>query len=162
MTSKIFGAALLIVLGGLGGYVVALNPHIVNYFRGQQPVVRPVQMDELPPRLDPEMKYRLQERCADRAKTLFETDYNLGVGGIISNYENHFNASLDKCFMLVWTKDITKGEAKTITLELIDAIENRRYGFWSSSDCEVRDQYCRTESEWWELVQPYLEKLAPP
>jgi hypothetical protein len=51
------------------------------------------------------VQYELQERCAERASEFFQKEYGNGVednGGGGQNYTyfvNHYNATLNKCFI---------------------------------------------------------------
>jgi hypothetical protein len=172
MILKIFGAVLLIVLGVFGGYVLASNPRILNYFHPQQTTARPVATDELLPQLDAEAKYRLQERCADRAKKFYEEEYapnsqtmnQFARGGIyLDVYESHFNARLNGCFIFEQLKFIaTKGETSIITMEVRDVITRQTYALYTGSMCDVYGTTCKSEFEWWHLVKPYIEELALP
>jgi hypothetical protein len=176
MASKILGAALLIVLGGLGGYVLASNPHIMNLFHWQRPIERPVQTDagfEKLTDLDPETKYRLKERCADRAKTFYEEEYaslgetlnHAGSGGTyIVLYESHFNERLNGCLIFEQLKFLGKDakQARIITMEVRDVNTRQMYALYTGSMCDVHGTTCTSELEWWLLVKPYIEELASP
>jgi hypothetical protein len=70
MISKILNAAILLLVGGVVGYVVASDARLTRYFHGQQTATVEAQ-----PNLDAETKYRLQERCADRAKIFHQEEY---------------------------------------------------------------------------------------
>ena len=118
--------------------------------------------------------YELQERCGKRAAELFKQDYGrpvykgqLGVGSF--KYVNHYSAHLNKCFFLLihvfYPKDKKGLSSTTRTLfELND--DNKKYGEYFqpvydddnvSSRCQVQDKVCQSESEWRQLVKPFLE-----
>lgn len=163
MTSKIVGAVLFIMLGGIGGYVLASNPHVIAYFHRQELTLL---ADHAQPHLDPETKYRLQERCADRAKKFYEDEYEQSYvestkhlkssNFIIQTYLDHYNEQLNKCFMLVRIKSSTWGGYEVVDVNSREQIAT----YFSEYDCQVHEITCRSESDWWALVQPYIEELA--
>jgi hypothetical protein len=179
MIPKILGAAFLVILGGFGGYVLASNPQVTAYLHRQQLPPQPfkVQPSEIQQaNIDPETKYRLQERCADQAKKFFEeedaplamelnrTQNNLRI---IPTYESHYNIRLNSCFVLVSERyfDASAGmkEMGEPTLEVRNAVTRQEYAnFIGSKVCEVRGMTCNSQSEWWLLVKPYIEELGTP
>jgi hypothetical protein len=101
-----------------------------------------------------------------------KTDY----GTMMFNYENHYSARLNKCFFLEITTSFEKGKLdSTKTMRLFDLNENREYGEFTSGPtvtrpdgtplpvestplaCVVRGNTCRSESEWRQLVKPFME-----
>ncbi|MBN1471183.1 MAG: hypothetical protein JW925_05335 [Syntrophaceae bacterium] len=72
-------------------------------------------------------------------------------------HQNHYNASLDKCFILV---NYSKKQLKILR----EINENKIYGsFRSKKDgstilCNVLEKICKSESEWDSLVKPYMEE----
>jgi len=48
------------------------------------------------------VQYELQERCGKQAAEVFKTEYtavqNTNDGQMLSNYRNHYSATLNKCF----------------------------------------------------------------
>jgi hypothetical protein len=175
MTSKIFGAVLLIVLGGLGGFVLASNPQVAAYLHWQQPPPQPVkvQPSEIQQaNIDPETKYRLQERCADQAKKFFEEqkapraiELNSAQNKlrILPTYESHYNIRLNSCFVLVIERHFSADMKETYepSLEVSNPVTLQDYAYYyGSSGCKVRGVTCNSQSEWWQLVKPYIEELA--
>jgi hypothetical protein len=123
-------------------------------------------------------QYELQERCGKRAEQVFKSD-NPGqsAGGVVTNtedgqdittYQNHYSATLNKCFYLLIVTGINykKHPQYTTTLmTLFDINENKEYGtFFKRSDmggpaqCNVQQKSCSSESEWQELLRPYMEQ----
>ena len=123
-------------------------------------------------------QYELQERCGKRAEQVFKSD-NPGQagGGIITNtkdghnittYQNHYSAPLNKCFYLLIVTGINykkQPQYTTILMTLFDLNENKEYGaFFKRSDrdgpaqCNVQQKICHSESEWQELLKPYMEE----
>ena len=137
------------------------------------------------PHLDTETKYRLQERCADRAKKYYEEAYaaleeefnrkrKQTDPYMHSVYESHYNLGLNKCFILAQLKyfPIHLAEEKTIMTYYVEDVNTRQQYAWYTGSifhgtigmnvCEVHGSACNSESEWWLLVKPYIEELASP
>jgi hypothetical protein len=111
--------------------------------------------------------YELQVRCGRQAAAAFARDYvaveNTKDGQRLTNYENHFNPRLNKCFFLEIFTFIEKGMSSKL-LRLFDLNENKEYGSYWDSDakphsvhCNVGNQRCSSEEEWRKLAKPYLE-----
>jgi hypothetical protein len=119
-------------------------------------------------------QYELQERCGKRAAEVFKSVYGAGgatnteTGQNITTYQNHYSATFNKCFVLdivtgVSYKTPSKGISTMMTL--FDVNENKDYGtfFRLSKDsapvtCNVQEKICHSESEWQELLKPYMER----
>jgi hypothetical protein len=177
MISKIVGAAFLITLGGLGGYVLASNPQILPYLHQQQPetsnlTARPT---ETRPRIDPETRYRLQERCAERAKLFFEQEYawlthemnqrsKPGDGTYLDVYESHFNVQHNACLIFRMLRHLKTGQEAITEMMMVDDVTTRHsYALYTkNSMCDVNGVPCQSELEWFALAKPYIEELASP
>ena len=114
--------------------------------------------------------YELQERCAKRAAEVFEREYgpvsNTQDGQTLFNYENHYSARLKKCFFLEIAMSYEREEGKPASkiMRLFDINENREYGTFVSGPtestpvtCAVRGKNCQSESEWRQLLKPFME-----
>jgi hypothetical protein len=114
--------------------------------------------------------YELQERCAKRAAEVFEREYGLVPddkdGQTLFNYENHYSARLKKCFFLEIAMSYEREEGKPASkiMRLFDLNENKEYGTFVSGPtestplaCMVRGKNCQSESEWRQLVKPFME-----
>ena len=117
-------------------------------------------------------QYELQERCGRAAALAFKTDNpdgtisNTDEGQSIASYQNHYNAKLNKCFVLYTTtmlnyKATPKYTATSMTL--FDVNENKEYGTWfgradrdGAIICNFQDNHCHSEKEWKELIKPYM------
>ena len=122
--------------------------------------------------------YELQELCGKRAAEVFEREYSPRIANTKDvqwryNYENHYNARLNKCFFLV-TYELWRPKSEK-SMRLIDLNENKEYGNYSATDthliCVVRGKGCsdldnpldrrrsdpKAESEWRQLVKPFME-----
>jgi hypothetical protein len=67
----------------------------------------------------------VQEQCSNAAMTFVfhKADYKPGQLGFV--YENHFNAKMKKCFVLVSYNQLDKF---FLSIDLYDAVENKHYG----------------------------------
>jgi hypothetical protein len=185
MIPKIVGATFLVILGGLGGYVLASSPQLLAYLHLVRPSpIKPQIADEgfkriEAPRIDPEVKYRLQERCADRAKKFYEEEYEqldeavnerrkTGDPIMQTVYQDHYNEHLNKCFIFAQRRVLLSKDPKdanVYTYEVQDVNSRQQYAYYTGYDirqCNVHGSSCNSESEWWLLVKPYIEELASP
>jgi hypothetical protein len=116
----------------------------------------------------------LQRNCAQQAEKIFhQLGYNLNpTGSNIAVYQNHYNAKLNKCFMVLTAtamKVTAYGEK-----HLFDAYEQREYGeyIWQSSkltpysdevlSCRLSDPSkaeanCKTKQEFDAFAARYME-----
>jgi hypothetical protein len=113
--------------------------------------------------------YELQERCGKKASDTFKNEVGTNItktsegGTMISNYENHYNGRLNKCFYLQSATIIPKDRNTSRSLQLFDLHENREVGTYFSFDkgsvmqCQVGNEFCHTEQEWRALVKPFME-----
>jgi hypothetical protein len=149
---------------------LASDARLTRYFHGQQTATVEAQ-----PNLDAEAKYRLQERCADRAKIFHQEEYAEVEQGlnqtlkerksdfsILTIYQSHYNARFNKCFIWAQTKYPPK---TTYSMSIQDVNTRQQYAYYanssnSPSNCMVSGIACKSESEWWTLVKPYIEELA--
>ena len=115
--------------------------------------------------------YELQERCGKQASDIFKKEIDANVtdtsqGKMIANYENHYNARLNKCFYLQTATIISRGKDHTMSksLQLFDLHENREIATYFDFDgkrvmqCEVGNNSCHTEQEWRALVKSFMEE----
>jgi len=117
--------------------------------------------------------YELQERCGKRAAEVFAREYSPRIANTKDvqmryNYEHHYSARLNKCFFLeVAVSYERKGGKPTSSklMRLFDVNDNRDYGVFVSglSDegrpvaCLLEDKICQSESEWRQLLKPFME-----
>ena len=117
-------------------------------------------------------EYELQEKCGKRAAEIFKNEYGNGVdvafgNTTLSKFTNHYNAKLNKCFILI-TTSITLNGKKTTKLYseiLYDINDNKDYGsiFKYGSEakpdyCQVLDNVCESEKEWNIIIKPFMEQ----
>jgi hypothetical protein len=114
--------------------------------------------------------YELEERCGKLAAEVFEREYgpvsNTEDGQTLFNYENHYSARLKKCFFLEIAMSYEREEGKPASkiMRLFDINENKEYGTFVSGPtestplaCVVRGKNCQSESEWRQLLKPFME-----
>ena len=114
--------------------------------------------------------YELQQRCGRFAKEVFDREYSPPVldtehGQTVFNYENHYNARLNKCFFLEIAVSCEKEKSTSSKImRLFDLSQNNEYGTFVSGPtestplaCVVRGNTCRSESEWRQLLKSFME-----
>jgi hypothetical protein len=113
--------------------------------------------------------YELQERCSKRAAEVFKREYSHvsnSKHGRLFSYESHYSARLNKCFFLEISVAYEKGQSSGHKLmRLFDLDDTKEYGQYFMNDlyqvgpfpCDVHGKVCRSESEWRELVKPFME-----
>jgi hypothetical protein len=122
-----------------------------------------------------------QRMCADQAEHVFTSEgWRLDggvVNGIIATYTNHYNARLNRCFMMLATTSVNSADksiSKSFTVA--DAFEGTVYGTYydmtSQGDyiphvmqCNLSvpnrpEITCHSTTEWQSLVAPYIETGA--
>jgi hypothetical protein len=101
----------------------------------------------------------LQDNCSIKAKD-FYTGYieDNGYDQNNTNYVNHYNKKLNKCFIIV-TNEGDLGFHKV----LYDVYENKEWGGIHAEGtviglCGVQDKTCKSREEFNNLVMQYMEK----
>ena len=98
----------------------------------------------------------LSEKCAMRAKEVFDKDF-AHRGNF--TYRNHYNNKLNKCFAL-----ITESTNEVIKIDLWDINELSIYGQIGYKKigeilyCGVQVHYCKSKEQWDGLVKPFMEE----
>jgi hypothetical protein len=111
-------------------------------------------------------KYELQERCGRQAAEVFQREYGLGADRqdeqTLFNYENHYSARLNKCFFLEIA--VSHKPTGSKIMRLFDLNDSKEYGTFASGPtestplaCGVRGKGCQSESEWRQLLKPFME-----
>jgi hypothetical protein len=109
---------------------------------------------------------KVLERCGKQAAEVFRREYSSGSktkDGMMFNYENHYSARLNKCFFLQLVVYYEKGKL-TATKDM-RLFENKEFGSYMDGFCdgcrpilcEVQEKVCRSESEWRQLLKPFME-----
>jgi len=116
--------------------------------------------------------YELSERCGKKCEEAFKGAYGNGMSSsegssMFSNYVNHYNKKLNKCFILVTTTSISKDKNRDFLVmkNLFDINENKEYGGFAKftrsikpNDCRLLDKVCSSEQEWEQLIKPFMEE----
>ena len=118
-------------------------------------------------------KYELQMLCGKQAAERFAKDRDQDIiddsGGARSEYENHYNARLNKCIYLLTTMLASRDRSFLKVMTLFDINENReiaRFAFgqtellscWLQEKASLPQSNCRTEQEWRQLIKPFMEE----
>jgi hypothetical protein len=115
----------------------------------------------------------LQEEanCAQQAKAAFQ-DYKEGAPPGFSDYQNHYNKTLNKCFILINQKSKLNGQPVMVT-ELYDAVERRWLASYTQLtkegkeyllNCELKptsqekETICKSKQEFDAFVSKYIEQ----
>ena len=107
--------------------------------------------------------YELQEKCARDAHEWYKQNWKEGppIAGLTTDYTNHYNARMGKCFMVLQVTIVEK--TADHTNRLMDVLENRDVGVveWFEgklpSTCTFNGQPCKSADEWNALVKPYMK-----
>lgn len=125
----------------------------------------------------PNEQYELSERCGKRVEEWFIREW--GKTGIVvtnetttaAEYRNHYNARMNKCFMLLTVQRLPNRSGKGPPFErrviLMDINESKEYGTLVVtkpdamrpsviSSCSVAAKHCEYEQEWGALIAPYM------
>ena len=117
------------------------------------------------------VEYELRERCGKRTEEIWKKKFgiddlsNTKNGQIISKYETHYNATLDKCFYLTRSDIIVKKKVTKVE-RLFDVDENKEYGRFTGGNGDtfhicvmfVKGTHkCSSEDEWRILIKQYME-----
>ncbi len=122
-----------------------------------------------------ENTYDNNDRCTNAAEREFEREWGDGMlpnkGSLtIATYNTHYNADLNKCFMLVKirTSNTKSGSASVHSFVLIDVYEGIEFGSYGeragkfigksreTSNCEVNQVKCSSKEEFLQQVQIYM------
>ncbi len=147
----------------------------MNFFDGDSSSVSRNQLTEEPSVSDQKIKiidYELQEKCGKLSRAMFKEEFGSGIvyqdgKKITSDFTNHYNKKLNKCFVLVnLTIHINNEEnkiEKNRLRTLLDVNELKEYGaviIFNNGEldsCRVSDKVCKSEQEWDSFVKPYME-----
>jgi 5'-3' exonuclease len=117
--------------------------------------------------------YELQEKCGKICNEMFQKEYGKSgvksdkTGTMMSNYSNHYNTKLNRCFILLTTTSIPKGKENNplVMKNLFDINENKEFGYLYKSHnnavplgCNVGNKPCKSEAEFEAMIKPYMEE----
>ena len=124
---------------------------------------------------EPSSLSELQEQCVKRSKEYFNKEYCNGIINcgyeerLTSNYTNHYNKKLNKCYILITSTEFIRNKENKIEniglKTLFELNENKEYGslikFENDNkliNCRILEKYCNFEKEWDLVVKPYMEE----
>lgn len=121
--------------------------------------------------------YEVQERCNQRAQDFFDHQGRLWgdqeqlersmPGNLYSKqFENHYNARLNKCFIVINTDvlniDPRKGKPWVVS-DIWDINDHKEIGIYARDTeqppllCHVAGTLCTDDPSWDKLIKPYME-----
>jgi|SRR5438309_9484355 hypothetical protein len=120
------------------------------------------------------VQYELQERCGKRAEQIFAKNWPRGspdnsMGYTqTAGYQSHYNARLNKCFMLQTSQAYDPKQPSVMKI-LWDVNSNKEYGpFFGDlpgskpsglpSTCSFGEKICKSEAEWDAMADVYMEE----
>lgn len=151
----ILGIALITVAASLFYYFVILLPSIQENSRSSAA-----------------QKYNLdsQEKCTKQAEKNFKDQDAETEGKISNSYVSHYNQKLNKCFILIHRTFLTNS-TYFIDEILSDAYGGEGYAEYDSSfsggdsadlrsSCRLLDKTCKTEKEFNDFINIYMEGVG--
>lgn len=124
------------------------------------------------------VNYDLQAKCAKDARTWFGENWLPDKDTILLNYTDHYDAKLNKCFILVEYHYNSRlagpgGDSWTNDMGLFDVYENAKYAQFNENHytymkpksstgdevitCEVSGTQCKTGAEFNGLIRQYMD-----
>ncbi len=121
--------------------------------------------------------YELSARCGQDVASWFKGQYGgdrggitmieggitmiEGSGSITVDYNNHYNKSLNKCFVMITSIFSSKGKSKAAKVfKLIDFNEHFTYGIYdeivTNTSCLLLNKKCSSLDEWLHLTNSYM------
>jgi len=116
--------------------------------------------------------YDLQAKCSRDARAWFKENWQSDKDTLLLDYTNHYNKSLNKCFVVVEYHFSTPVSEWTNDMTLWDVYENSKYGNVAESHsnsgkpdykdedvvgtCTLLDKTCKTVAEFSNLVRPHM------
>jgi len=110
--------------------------------------------------------YDLEAKCAEEAKRYFNENWRADqmTAGLL--YSNHYNRSLNKCFILVrdqtfinpkeeWHRDVTLSDVHERT-DYARFVESHSGTSTSLTNCEIAGTSCTSEQDFENRVKPYM------
>jgi len=116
--------------------------------------------------------YDLQAKCSRDAKTWFTENWSSDKDTILLDHTNHYNKSLNKCFVFVEYHYRSTSFSWTNDMSLWDVYENSQYGTFIENHtdygapnftaevrvltCKLASTTCKTPEEFNRLAHPYM------
>jgi len=120
-------------------------------------------------------QYELKVQCGKQAEKWYTQEYGkYGVisekefpGGGHTDYVNHYNLKLNKCFVqqsLMLNDGASNKNHVWVSITLFDINEDKEYGSFQENGnyktmgCLVNGKKCQTEDEFNALIKPFMEE----
>ena len=122
-------------------------------------------------------EFDLQAKCGKDARSWFNENWSRDKDTVLLDFTNHYNAKLNKCFILVEfhynsTLAGPGGSSWTNDMALTDVYENAKYADFAENHvtnwkpnlnttqevitCDVQGTKCKTGDEFNNLIRPYM------
>jgi hypothetical protein len=126
---------------------------------------------------NPVVVYDLQAKCSKDARIWFNENWSRDKNTILLDFTNHYDAKLNKCFILVeyhYKSDFAGpgGNSWTNDMSLTDVQQNAKLAYFAENhitnwkpeyslrneviSCNVLDKECKTGDEFNNLVSDYM------
>jgi hypothetical protein len=114
----------------------------------------------------------LSQQCQESAAKYKAEAWPKGAmadSGLHAKFESHYNAKLNRCFVLETVSQVSRSPAlKRIlpreTQRLLDADDKTEFGKYDSwgdgppMTCSLQETKCASRQEWLRLVEPFMEE----
>ncbi len=144
-------AIILIIAAGIGGYVLVQQKRI-------EALNSKIRLGTT--------NIDLQEKCAKQAEKAYRDSESkvMAMDGSLSNFNNHYNSKLNKCFVRIDKDPYHAGEFSHYEF-LYDAYEGKlyaEYGKYSEKDakpfvCTILEKSCQSREEFDAFIKTYME-----
>jgi len=116
-------------------------------------------------------KLDLEKKCSEDANAWIEKNYATDKSGLLRRFNNHYNRTLNKCFVTVeYRRTLVNGPSWMTVISLYGVPDDHEYGTFSENhyensfmkkgtavgECHVDDKKCQNRDEFNELISLYL------
>jgi hypothetical protein len=116
-------------------------------------------------------KLASEKKCSEDANAWIEKNFAKDKSGLLRRFDNHYNRTLNKCFVTVeYRRTLVNGPSWMTVISLYGVPDDREYGVFSENhyedssmkkgtavvDCHVDDKRCQNREEFNELISLYL------
>jgi hypothetical protein len=139
---------------------------VVVFFVGCDLPDRVSKLETEASRRDAAIEYDLQAKCSKEARVWVNENWKVDTNTMTVNFSNHYNKSLNKCFIGVESHSKTSKLTWVLKMEIWEVQDNVQYGEYGESGedkntasvftCEVENQKCNSFTEFDALGKKYL------